>query len=283
VSLDSTPAASELNLETPEFSTEPPHISHPRIPEDIRVPWGWLDLLIFVLMMAFGLFVIFFVVVAAFTAAGVSYEVIRTHAREQGLFGIITQVILDGASVAFLAIWTRARYDAPFWHTIGWRKLETGILPRPLGYAGLMLAGASISLIVEQISNAYPPKSTPPIDAVFQDPRNALLFMIMAVAVAPLVEETIFRGFIYPIVAKSWGIGAGILVAGTLFGALHWSNLGSAPVQVGLIVLVGIIFTWVRSKAETVAASFCMHLGYNSFLFVGFLLSTHFLKTMPAN
>jgi membrane protease YdiL (CAAX protease family) len=97
------------------------------------------------------------------------------------------------------------------------------------------------------------------------------------------VEETVFRGFIYPIVAKSWGIGAGILVAGTLFGALHALNLGGATWQIGLMILVGIIFTWVRSKAETVVASFCMHLGYNSFLFVAFLASTHFLKTMPSN
>jgi hypothetical protein len=28
-------------------------------------------------------------------------------------------------------------------------------------------------------------------------------------------------------------------------------------------------------------ASYCLHVGYNSFLFVGFLATTHFLKTIP--
>ena len=273
----------DIQPQTPEFSTEPPHFSHPRIPEDIRVPWGWLDLLIFVLITLVSLIVIALIVTFSFLAAGVSAETIRTSVREQSLISILAQILLDVVCMGFLAVWTRARYDEPFWSTIGWKKLDAGILPSSFGYAALMMAGAVISLIVDLISNSHPPKNAPPIDAVFQDPHNALLFMVMAVAVAPLVEETIFRGFIYPIVAKSWGIGAGILVAGILFGGLHASNLGWAPWQIALMILVGIIFTWVRSKAETVAASFCMHLGYNSFLLVGFLFSTHFLRNLPAH
>ena len=47
----------------------------------------------------------------------------------------------------------------------------------------------------------------------------------MGVLLAPVLEETIFRGYIYPVVARSFGINAGILVTGTLFGLLHASQL----------------------------------------------------------
>jgi hypothetical protein len=103
----------------------------------------------------------------------------------------------------------------------------------------------------------------------------------MAVLLAPLVEETIFRGYIYPVIGARWGELAGILITGSLFGLLHGFQLGGALWQIVLLVVVGIVFTWVRASAKTVAASYCLHMGYNSFLFAGFLASTHLLHSMP--
>jgi hypothetical protein len=143
------------------------------------------------------------------------------------------------------------------------------------------MLGAVVSFLVDAASNLHPPKSTLPIDLILQDRVNALLFLLMAVLLAPIVEETIFRGYIYPVIAKSWGVVASIFITGALFGLLHGFQLGGALWEIALLVVVGIIFTWVRASARTVVASYCLHLGYNSFLFVGFLATTHFLKSIP--
>jgi membrane protease YdiL (CAAX protease family) len=143
------------------------------------------------------------------------------------------------------------------------------------------MAGMFLSSLVTAASNLHPPKETAPIEAYYQYSITAALLLLTAVLVAPVVEETIFRGYIYPAIAKSWGGAVSVLVTGSLFGLLHKSQLGNAWWQLGLLVGVGIIFTWVRATAKTVVASFCLHVGYNLFLAVGFLASTHFLKSLP--
>ena len=266
---------------SPEFLSEPPHFSHPRIPEDIRVPWGLWDIVLLVLVVFVATFFIGLVVVGIFVALGVRIAAIEQSGRDQALVTIVAQAIIDLAILGYLALQIRIRFREPFWQTIGWRKLDTGIIPRWLGHGGLVVAGAVISILVDTASNLHPPKGNLPIDAVYQDRLSAFLFLLMAVLLAPLVEETVFRGYIYPAIAKTWGVAVSIFVTGALFGLLHGFQLGGAIWQIALLVMVGIVFTWVRAGARTVVASYCMHVGYNSFLLIGFLASTHLLRSMP--
>lgn len=80
-------------------------------------------------------------------------------------------------------------------------------------------------------------------------------------------------------IARSWGIAASVAVTGTLFGLLHAAQLWGGWTQIGLLVVVGLIFTYVRAATKTVFASYLLHLSYNSFLFIVFLVSTHWLRT----
>jgi hypothetical protein len=94
----------------------------------------------------------------------------------------------------------------------------------------------------------------------------------LGVLVAPLVEETIFRGFLYPVIARRLGIAAGIAVTGTLFGLMHAAQLWGGWGQIALLILVGVVLTWVRARTGTVAASYFVHLGYNGLQLVGYLI-----------
>ena len=105
--------------------------------------------------------------------------------------------------------------------------------------------------------------------------------MAYGVLVAPLVEEILFRGFIYPVVARSLGIPAGIILTGLLFGGLHAAQLWGGWVQIGWIVLVGMLLTLVRARTGTVLAGYLIHLAYNTTLFSGLLIGTRFLQHLP--
>jgi hypothetical protein len=120
-----------------------------------------------------------------------------------------------------------------------------------------------------------------PIEEVLKNRSSAMLLMAMAVFVAPLVEETVFRGYLYPLFAKSFGIVPGILLTGVLFGLMHGSQLGWTWGIVGLLILVGIIFTFVRAHTGTVLASFLLHLGYNSMIAVATIIGTHGFTKIP--
>lgn len=282
MSFDSAPVPHrELVDGSPEFVTEPPHFSYPKVAEDIRVPWGPWDLVLFVVLAVVATFVVGLIVVGIFVMFGMHIAAISQAGRDQSLVSIVAQAVIDLALIGFLALQIRVKFQEPFWQTIGWRELDTGIIPRGLGYAGLVLAGVVTSFLVDAASNLHPPKGNLPIEAVYQDKLSSLLFLLMAVLLAPVVEETIFRGYIYPVIARFWGVAASVLITGALFGLLHGFQLGGAFWQIGLLVLVGFIFTWVRAASRTVVASYCMHLGYNGFLFVGFLVSTNMLRSMP--
>ena len=104
----------------------------------------------------------------------------------------------------------------------------------------------------------------------------------MAVLVAPLAEETVFRGYLYPTFARWFGVGPSIVITGVLFGMMHGPQLGEAKSLIAIMSLVGIVLTLVRSRTGSVFASFLMHLGYNSLIGATLLLATHgFTKTLP--
>jgi len=125
-----------------------------------------------------------------------------------------------------------------------------------------------------------------------------MLLMGMAVLIAPVVEETVFRGYLYPLFASTYsriamGLGAdpasavrtgtavGIVVTGTLFGFLHGAQLGWTWTLVAMLSTVGIIFTFARARAGTVLASFLLHLGYNSMIAFSAIVSTRGFTQMP--
>jgi hypothetical protein len=95
------------------------------------------------------------------------------------------------------------------------------------------------------------------------------------------VEETVFRGYLYPLFAKSFGIIPGILLTGILFGLMHGAQLGWTWGIVGLLILVGIIFTFARAYTGTVLASFLLHLGYNSMIAVATIIGTRGFTHIP--
>jgi membrane protease YdiL (CAAX protease family) len=104
--------------------------------------------------------------------------------------------------------------------------------------------------------------------------------MLIAVLLAPLVEETIFRGYIYPVIGRSFGKVWAILATGLLFGLLHAEQLWGGWGQIALLVFVGIVLTFARAISRTVVAGFVIHTSYNSVQVIGLLIATHGLRHM---
>jgi membrane protease YdiL (CAAX protease family) len=266
---------------TPLVQPEAPAPIYQQYPEDLRAPWGWLDLLLLVAVALLGTFVISIVLVGIFAAFGMTPTTLQNSASNKSLFLIVNQTVLSLGLLAYLAAQIRVRFQSPFWRTIGWRSLQTGTIPRRIVYLSLVLGGFSLSLLVQLASAAVQTKAKLPIQEYFQDPRSALLLMLMSILLAPLVEETIFRGYLYPVLARSFGVGAGVVITGTLFGLLHAPQLWGGWGQIALLIGVGIIFTAARAISRTVVASYILHVSYNSFLFIAFLVASHGLRHFP--
>jgi membrane protease YdiL (CAAX protease family) len=258
----------------------PPDYSR-EVQDDIQTPWGWPDLLLLVLVTLLFAFVIGGLVTMAFLAHGVTRAQLSSSEREKSLLILTLQPLLYGAILGYLYLRIISAGRRSFWRTMGWRELYGISVPRAYLYLGSLIAGGGLCLLVTLASEAYGTKAKLPIEQFFQDRETALLFVLLAVLVAPLVEETIFRGYIYPVVARSFGISAGVVITGIAFGLMHEQQLAGGWVQIGLLIVVGIVLTYARARSRTVVASYLMHLGYNSFIALAFLLSPHGYRSLP--
>ena len=90
---------------------------------------------------------------------------------------------------------TRHR-QRPFWQTVGWQW------PGNLRWLGFLAAGAFLAVVLGELSRLLPIPKSLPMDQFFQNPQGAYLMMIFGVAIAPLAEEMLFRGFLYPVLDR---------------------------------------------------------------------------------
>lgn len=273
-SIEPAPLADSLRSEDAPPAGEFPTPPDRPLPDDLRVPWDWSDIVVFVGMAIVGVGVVGFSITLALRLAGVSPSHIRKSPGAISVIAVVAQAVLDLGLLAYLAANIRLRFHSPFWRTIGWRPIETRSVSRTFPYFALALGGFSLAAIVAFAEALFPPKHALPIQAMTQNPHAALLFLLTAVLVAPVVEETIFRGYLYPVAARSFGVGVGVVITGTLFGLLHAGQLWGGWWQIALLVMVGIVFTIARAATRTVVASYILHLSYNALPVIAALLSS---------
>lgn len=252
-----------------------------KIPSDLQVPWGWFDILVFVLVSAAAYFISAVAIVLVFMARGMTLQQIQNSHSSLAIFVVLNTVCASIAQLGYLYLRTQVLVGQPFWHTLGWWSFRSLGLDVRRVAAYCVFAGFGFSIIVNGLSDVIGHKHGLPIEIMFQDRRSVLLLMILAITVAPLVEETIFRGYIYPVVARSFGVPTGIIFTGILFGLLHAMQLSGAWAQIALLVFVGIVFTYIRAASKTVLASYITHLSYNGYIFISTMIQTHGLRNLP--
>lgn len=87
---------------------------------------------------------------------------------------------------------------------------------------------------------------------------DRVLVILMAVLVAPVAEETIFRGYFHGVVRQYGGVWCGIGVNSLLFAAVH-GHLAALP---GLFALA-VALTLVYERTRTLWAPIAMHIVFN--------------------
>lgn len=282
LSYNSSPNAGSSSGADPDYPQIPPpewqfigRRSSRSLDPDLRVPWGWLDLLLLVIVYVGATAIATILLAILLASRGIAFGALERSPRALGFFVLANQLSVYVAVFLYLWVQTRFRFKAPFWSTLGWHKVEPSRWPRPVAWLGFVALGLVLSASIQLVSVAFPPKTKLPIEALMQNRQAALALMAMSVLLAPVVEETIFRGFLYPVLARSFGVFAGIIVTGTIFGLLHAEQLWGGWAQIALLVLVGIIFTWVRAAKRTVVASYLLHVSYN------FLIVLTGLRSLP--
>jgi CAAX protease family protein len=163
------------------------------------------------------------------------------------------------------------RYGKPVFTSLGWRR--TAVHPLVLAAAGALLALA-VSMLAKLI---HTPQVKSPIDEITNTPLSLAVFGVMAVTIAPLFEELFFRGFIQPLLSRTFGVAAGVILTAVLFGGLHAPEYSWAWQYALAVSIAGTVFGWVRARTQSIIPSTVMHGGYN----LVFIVALIFMKYGP--
>jgi len=143
----------------------------------------------------------------------------------------------------------------------------------PKNWSAYLLAGMMLSFALQGIAHFLPIPKELPMDRFFRTPGEAWALSLFGVTLAPLLEELFFRGFLYPVLVRRFGVAMAVLATAAGFSVIHAPQLGRAWGPVLVIFIVGMTLTLTRALTKSVAASLIMHMAYNGtlsiLLFVG--------------
>jgi membrane protease YdiL (CAAX protease family) len=215
-----------------------------------RNPWAVVDLLVF------GIFAFIAFVGLAFA-----------YTRLTPIYAIPLQGLFDCVLVVFIAFWIRTVRHSSFTEYVHFFR------NRMLSMRSLVILGPTLAISGLLVSTLLPSGPTPL--EKFLTSRNAIvLFAVFGVAVAPLMEEIIFRGFLFKALWEIGGSRLAVPGSAVLFAAPHFPQLAGNWGAVVLIFIVGFILSVIRHRSNSIIPTFIVHTSYNATLFVLFLVGT---------
>jgi hypothetical protein len=175
----------------------------------------------------------------------------------------------------FGALWAllRFKYRQPFWQSLEWNANGRVVLPWLL--RGPLMA---MTLVVLSVFLRMPKVDTP-MSELLRSQWALLLIGGFASTLGPMFEELGFRGFLMPLLTRTFGATAGIVLSAAAFAVLHGPEYAWSWRHVALVGIAGCAFGWARLKTGSTAAAAAMHATYNMTLFAGLLYQGEYLDT----
>jgi membrane protease YdiL (CAAX protease family) len=227
-------------------------------------PWSGWDVLQIVFLTIVS--VVIFLPVAAVVAQRLLYpKIALLEVVTYPLVTVVGQGLAYLLVLAFMASIAGRTPGQDFWHAIRWNW--------PKNWSAYLLGGMALSVALQGIAHFLPIPKEVPMDRFFRTPGEAWALSLFGVTFAPLLEELLFRAFLYPVLARRFGIVIAVLATAAGFGLIHAAQLGWAWAPVLVIFMVGLALTITRAVTKSVASSLLMHAAYNGtlsiLLFVG--------------
>ena len=196
-----------------------------------RVPWDWTDIGLFFAIFLFGLAVLDSILVAPSVEHFGRSLLVGASGQEQMAVGSLfleTVFYLLGIAVVLGLVLLRRRASRS---ALGWRlpRLRWIFLALPAAAAAyLVLTG-----IVAFTQALFPGAQNGQVPQVQGEYGHYVGLAIPAVSVvAPIVEETFFRGFIYGWMRRHLSVPVAAILSGCFFGLVHFQPVIFVPLSV---------------------------------------------------
>lgn len=183
--------------------------------------------------------------------------------------------------LTFVIVWMVASGAGrrPFWRSISWGKLD--LLSAALWTAAAAATWLAVQAVVGVIVR-YTGAGDTAIDVLIKSsPEARIVIAALAVLSAPIVEELVYRGVLYPALRRALGIGWAISIVAGLFAAVHFQQYEANPGLIVGVTLLSVVLTIVRERTNSLAPCFVMHFVFNFITAVLLLLYPSIEENLP--
>ena len=228
----------------------------------IARPYGfWALCLSLVIVVAATVLSVFAVGAALHAGANLSP---RLDALEEDVLGaldgrtdLLVTAFAEVVLISFLIAFARWRGGR------GWRRLLAWAPWSPLR-AGrrywLILAGTVVYGLVASIAVGMLYPQSRDWDRLPEHRLPTALFLVLAVVMAPVAEELLFRGWIFTALRARRSAFAAIVLSSAAFAAAHNE---SSHLYALAVFPVGLALGWMRERTGSIRATMLMHGSYN--------------------
>lgn len=214
-----------------------------------QVPWSLIDV-IFTYVFIFALSVF---AVGLLLMTGIDANI--------SLFPAVLQVLLSVITISIIFLIVSKKYKIPITNAFGFSaKLFPSHFVQGIAVSFILVISTSlVSYFFTEIIGVT--RQNPYINMSAEKMR---IISIMAVMLAPSVEEIFFRGYMQPALVKSFGIFGGIFLTALIFGLSHSQYLDYSTALVAVTV-IGLILGITRHYTNSVVPGIVAHLFNNFF------------------
>ncbi len=254
----------ETGLPVPEITAEPMVLAVENEGQNTLIHpfWTYQDL-----ALVAGLFVASIaLIVVAVSVVAHFYPKLQS---DQAALIFPTQFALYGLIYVSFRMVFGLRYGRAVFESLGWTRTSFRLWMAAGGGIVLALAVGALAAAL------HTPKVDSPMEKLAETPVSFALLAVMAITLAPLFEEMVFRGFLQPLLSRSFGVVAGVLMTAALFGALHAPEYAWAWQYAVAVAIAGAVFGWLRARTNSIVPSTVMHGCYNAFFVLGLALEKH--------
>ncbi|HSK45947.1 MAG TPA: CPBP family intramembrane glutamic endopeptidase, partial [Candidatus Binatia bacterium] len=251
------------------------------IPEPAKTEIDLLDVLLVGVAMALAFVVLgtlaATIFILAHKSAGMNPKLLEDAMTKNAFFIVPMQFVIYIAIIGFMALLVWVRHKTSLAQAMHWNLPARGSI-----WAFALITGTALALVsdVGQFAlHRWIPDSLP-ITEFFKDRPSALLLGAFGILVAPFMEELLFRGFLYPALARSTGATASLIITSSAFTLLHGAQLGYAWAPLLLIFVVGFTLTVTRIRTNSVATCVIVHMTYNFVLLLQTYIATQGFRQM---
>jgi uncharacterized protein len=155
-------------------------------------------------------------------------------------------------------IWGPHKYGRDI-RWLGFRS--TSIWPAVLLTIGGLLVIVLINVVWAAIASRLNLPGQPDLVPLFgEGPLGLAVALVVASVIAPVSEEVLFRGFMYPGMRERWGVAMAVIVSSAVFSVFHLSLSTFIPIAV-----MGAVFALLYERTDSIWPPIALHALVNLF------------------